>query len=134
MFAEQPLARAGAASFETGRPSSGRGSTTCPTSCYFNHSIHVNEGRRLRDLPRPRRPDAADVAGGSRCRWSGASTATAIRSATSARATPCSRSAIEPPADQLELGRRLVAEYQIQKLTELLDVPSMKPDRRDARP
>ena len=67
------------------------------------------QGRRLRDLPRPRRPDAAHVAGSSRCRWSGASTATATRSATCARARRSSTCDCEPPADQAELGRELVA-------------------------
>ena len=38
------------------------------------------QGRRLHDLPRPRRPDAADAGRRTRCRWSGASTATATRS------------------------------------------------------
>ena len=32
-----------------------------PDFVYFNHSIHVKQGRRLRDLPRPRRQDAADA-------------------------------------------------------------------------
>ena len=32
-----------------------------PDFVYFNHSIHVKQGRRLRDLPRPGRQDAADV-------------------------------------------------------------------------
>ena len=75
------------------------------------------QGRRLHHLPRPGRPHAADVAGDSRCRWNGASTATATRSATSGRARRCSASTTSPPPDQAELGKRLVAEYQIQKLT-----------------
>ena len=32
-----------------------------PDFVYFNHSIHVKQGRRLRNLPRPRRPHAADA-------------------------------------------------------------------------
>ena len=36
-----------------------------PDFVYFDHSIHVQQGRRLLDLPRAGRPDAADVAGAS---------------------------------------------------------------------
>ena len=57
-----------------------------PDFVYFNHSVHVKQGRRLRDLSRPRGPDAADATRRTRCRWSGASTATATRRSTCGRA------------------------------------------------
>ena len=85
-----------------------------PDFVYFNHSIHVRQGRRLRHLSRARRSDEPDVAGDRRCRWSGASTATAIRSSTSGRATRSSTWTWQPPTDQLTLGRELVKEYKIQ--------------------
>ncbi len=34
-----------------------------PDFVYFNHSIHVKQGRRLRDVSRPGRQDAAHVSG-----------------------------------------------------------------------
>ena len=54
------------------------------------------EGRRLRDLPRPRRPDGGHLPGQSACRWSGASTATGTGEVRAARATRCTTMGYRP--------------------------------------
>ena len=60
IWADSPTARAGAR--ELAHAASRSRWTRVhdlPDFVYFNHSIHVEQGRRLRDLPRPHRPDAA---------------------------------------------------------------------------
>ena len=48
-----------------------------PDFVYFNHSAHVNKGVGCTTCHGPRRQDGASSGRRSRCRWSGASTATA---------------------------------------------------------
>ena len=88
-----------------------------PDFVYFNHSVHVKKGvgcatchGRVDRMP-------LMLPEGRRCRWSGASTATATRRSTSGRARHVSQMDYQPPANQLELGARLVKEYDIQSLT-----------------
>ncbi len=50
-------------SFQTGAPIRWTRVHNFPDFVYFDHSIHVNKGRRLRDLPWPCRSHAAHVAG-----------------------------------------------------------------------
>ncbi len=51
------------ASLAENRPLRWRRVHNLPDYVYFDHCVHVDEGRRLRDLPRARGPDAADAAG-----------------------------------------------------------------------
>ena len=129
IFANSPFLEPVRDSFRTGRadPVDAR-----PRSARLRllRSQHPREqGRRLHDLPRPGRSDAADVAGDSRCRWNGASTATATRSATSGRATRCFSvdyaAAAESGRARQAAGRRV----SDSEAHELLDVPPMNDDR-----
>ena len=114
---QQPVPRAGPRELPH-RPSIAVDPRPRPAGFRLLQSQHPrSQRRRLHDVPRPGRSHAADVAGDIRCRWNGASTATATPSATSVRASAVFRIDYVPPANQLELGERLVAEYQIQKLT-----------------
>jgi hypothetical protein len=85
-----------------------------PAFVYFNHAIHVHQGRGLRDLPRPGRRDAADLAGPH------------LEHAVVPRLSPRAgalhppalgglRDGWQPPKDRLALGRRLIKEYGIRK-------------------
>ena len=77
------------------------------------------QGHRLFHLPRPGRQDAADVEGQHACTCSGASSATAIPSATSGPKSEVFNPTYETPApNQDEIGPKLVAEYKIQSLTD----------------
>ena len=51
------------ASFRTGNSIQWTRVNDLPDFVYFNHSIHVEQGSRLRELPRPGGPDAAHLAG-----------------------------------------------------------------------
>ena len=70
------------------------------------------QGRRLRDLPRPRRPHAADVAAGVAADGVVPRLPPRTRRSTSGRARRSSAWASGAPANQLELGRELVKEYR----------------------
>ena len=84
-----------------------------PDFVYFNHSIHVKQGRRLRNVPRPRRSHAADdpegvAADGVVPRLPPRSVA--LRAA--ARSDHDDGLSCRPVA-QAELGPQLVREYKI---------------------
>ena len=84
----EPDARAGARELPHRHArSSGCRVHDLPDFAYFNHSAHVNKGVGCTTCHGPRRPHAAHVARSSRCRWSGASTATATPRSTSGRRT-----------------------------------------------
>ena len=101
-------------SFRSGRSIAWTRVHDLPDYVYFNHSIHVNKGVGCETCHGRVDPHAADVPGSTRCRWSGAWTATGIPSSMCGRARRCSPWDINPPEDQETLGRRLVAEYKIQ--------------------
>ena len=75
------------------------------------------EGRRLRDLPRPRRPDAAAVPEVVAADGVVPRLPPQPRAATCGRARRCTRWTTSRPTNQLELGARLVKEYDIKSLT-----------------
>ena len=84
-----------------------------PDYVYFDHSVHVDERRRLRDLPWARGPDAADAAGRRRSRWAGASTATATPTPHLRPREAVFDMAWTPPKNQADEGRRLRGAYHI---------------------
>ena len=111
-------------SFRTGRSIQWTRVHDLPDFVYFNHSIHVNKGvgcttchGRVDRMPLMWQEH--------RCRWSGASTATAIRSSTSGRASAVFSVDYVAAGESARTRPQLVAEYQIQKLDELLDVSPM---------
>ena len=130
IFANSPFLEPVRESFRTGRSIA---VDARPRSARLRvlQSQHPREqGRRLHHLPRPGRSHAADVAGASRCRWNGASTATATRSATCVRARRSSASTTSRRPNQLELGKRLVGRVSDSEAHELLDVPPMSQETR----
>ena len=63
IWTNAPILEPVRASFRDNRPLEWTRVHDLPDFVYFNHSIHVKQGGRLRDLPRAGRPDAADVSG-----------------------------------------------------------------------
>ena len=131
---QRRAARAGARRASApARRCSGRASTTCPTSSTSTTASTCAKGVGCADLPRPGRPHAADVAGTPRCRWSGASTATATRTRYVRPRDEVFNVAWQPPADQTELRRARWSrstQCSRQHADELLDVPPMSGRRR----
>ena len=63
IWANAPILEPVRASFRDNKPLRWTRVHDLPDFVYFNHSIHVKQGRRLRDLPRAGRSDAAHVPG-----------------------------------------------------------------------
>ena len=96
--------------------STGRASTTCLTSSYFNHSVHVKKGvgcatchGRVDKMPLVSQAASLQM---SWCLDCHRNPAKYVRP----RELVTQMDYVAPP-DQMELGRRLVKEYQIQSLT-----------------
>ena len=66
IWTNAPILEPVRASFRDNKPLQWTRVHDLPDFVYFNHSIHVKQGRRLRHLPRAGRQDAADVSGGAR--------------------------------------------------------------------
>ena len=119
IWTNAPILEPVRASFRDNRPLEWTRVHDLPDFVYFNHSIHVAQGRRLRDLSRAGRPDAADVSGEHACRWGGASTAIATRRSSSGRATRSSTWPTSGRPNDPGLGERLVKEYKIADVRQL---------------
>ena len=63
LFAKSPFLQPVRESFESGRAIEWTRVNDLPDFVHFDHSIHVQQGRRLHDVPRCRRSHAADGAG-----------------------------------------------------------------------
>ena len=88
------------------------------------------QGHRLRLVPRPRSTRCSSPTSTPRCRWSGASTATAIPSSTSGRSrrSTTSTGRRRPKRRSGGLGQALLAEYKVldeRDADQLLDLPPM---------
>ena len=84
-----------------------------PDFVYFNHSIHVTQGRRLRNLPRPRRQDAVDDPEGVAADGVVPGLSPRPVAVTCGPATEITTMGYQPAVAQAELGPRLVKEYKI---------------------
>jgi hypothetical protein len=103
-------------SFRTGRSIEWTRVHDLPDFVYFNHSIHVNKGvgcttchGQVDRMPLMRQEKSLQMDWCIDCHRSPERYVRPRETVFSVEYTP--------PGDQLELGRRLVAEYQIQKLT-----------------
>ncbi len=63
IWTNAPILEPVRASFREGKPLQWTRVHDLPDFVYFNHSIHVKQGRRLCDVSRPGRQDAAHVSG-----------------------------------------------------------------------
>ena len=109
IFANSPFLEPVRESFESDRPIEWTRVHDLPDFVLLRSQHPRRQGRRLHDLPRAGRPDAADVAG--EVAADGVVPRLppppgAVRPPAQRR---CSASTYEPPANQLELGERLVA-------------------------
>ena len=127
LFANAPILEPVRASFRDDKPLHWIRVHDLPDFVYFNHSIHVKKGVGLRDVPRARRPDAADASRRTRCRWSGASTVTATREKYVRPRGEITRWATGRRMPQSVIGPQLVKEYGIKSSHQLLDVPPVMP-------
>jgi hypothetical protein len=116
VFAEAPFLQLVRASFENGRPLAWNRVHDLPDFVFFDHSIHVNKGVGCTTCHGPvDRMPLMWQEQSLQMEW-------CLDCHREPERFVRPRSAVfdvryQPPADQLELGRKLVAEYEIQKLT-----------------
>ena len=119
IWTNAPILEPVRASFRDNKPLHWTRVHDLPDFVYFNHSIHVTQGRRLRDLPRPRRPDAADVPEGDAADGVVPRLPPQPGEVSSGREDQVFNMAWERPADDPGLGERLVKEYKIASVEQL---------------
>ncbi len=117
IFATSPYLEPVRESFRTGKSIEWTRVHDLPDFVAFQPQHSRGEGRRLHDVPWPGRSHAADVAGKVVADGVVPRLPSAARTIRAAARADVQRLDYEPPANQLELGKRLVEEYQIQKLT-----------------
>jgi Cytochrome c7 and related cytochrome c len=116
VFAEAPFLQPVRASFENGRPIAWNRVHDLPDFVFFDHSIHINKGVGCTTCHGPvDRMPLMWQEQSLQMEW-------CLDCHREPERFVRPRSAVfdvryQPPPDQLELGRKLVAEYEIQKLT-----------------
>ncbi len=116
IFNQSPFLEPVRASFNTNTPIRWTRVHDLPDFVYFNHSIHVNKGVGCTTCHgRVDRMPLMWQASSLQMQWCLDCHRNPERYVRPREAV--FRVDYEPPSDQLELGKRLVAEYQIQKLT-----------------
>ena len=117
IWADSPMLEPVRASFRSGEPIRWTRVYQLPDFVYFDHSIHVHKGigcstchGRVDQMPLTLRANALQM---DWCLGCHREPERSVRPRESVFQMD-----YKPPADQLALGRRLVAEYKIQKLTD----------------